>query len=283
MFSPLSSPRRIKPPLGVRLNRGHPLAKGLVARYLFNENGGQTLYDIAGNNHGALTNGPAWAPGQPGKVGAALRFDGTNDYVQTPFVGLSSSAAFTISFWLKRNAVGTTAPFLSAYDSNSLRLDIQPYSDNFIYIIFGAPYAYYSYSAVTWTQFAVVFDGAASPRLKLYIDTFVQTVAGSSGAIPATTTAISSGLQIGRTGETGGVFGAGLIDDIRIYNRALLPDEVKQLYLDPYCDMERQRGAIKYFLPSVVASSSSGGVTPAWLRRRRRQKQGTLTMSERIR
>src|SRR3990172_6604087 len=94
--------RQVKPILPV-LQQAHPLARGLVGAWLFFERGGTTLYDLSGNNNkGTLTLFPA-APWKIDLHGAALTFDGTDDYVD---VGNSFNFSnnFTIEAWLKRNA-----------------------------------------------------------------------------------------------------------------------------------------------------------------------------------
>ena len=74
--------------IGVNLfkkrDEGTPIKDGLVAEYLFNEGRGQVLCDYSGNgNHGQLgstreadTNDPLWTP-------QGLEFDGVDDFVTT--------------------------------------------------------------------------------------------------------------------------------------------------------------------------------------------------------
>ncbi len=55
---------------------------GLIAHWSFNEGFGFTANDSSGNgNTGTLVNGPAWVDG---KLGKALDFSGSNDYVLIP-------------------------------------------------------------------------------------------------------------------------------------------------------------------------------------------------------
>jgi len=69
----------IKPIRGTRLNLAHPLAKGLVGCWLFNEGTGGRIFDLSMNgNHGTfvkMDNTSAWA-------GGGLLFDGVDDYIQ---------------------------------------------------------------------------------------------------------------------------------------------------------------------------------------------------------
>jgi hypothetical protein len=50
-----------KPPVGVQLNRSHPLARGLVSCFLFNEVTSKTLFNHAQPGTRATQNGsPTW-------------------------------------------------------------------------------------------------------------------------------------------------------------------------------------------------------------------------------
>ena len=56
--------KTLKPPLGVRLNTSHPLARGLVGCLLMNEGGGNKAFDLSGNGkHGTLTATASWDGG----------------------------------------------------------------------------------------------------------------------------------------------------------------------------------------------------------------------------
>jgi len=75
--------------------------EGLVADWLFYYGGGDTLYDVSGNNNHGTIKGAVW---KDGRYGWALVFDGTN-YVEVPdstsISGLlSPGSKFTVSFWV---------------------------------------------------------------------------------------------------------------------------------------------------------------------------------------
>lgn len=72
-----------------------------VGEWKFDEGTGTTAQDTSGNgNDGTLENGPMW---KMGKVGKALRFDGTNDYVEIDNVGsyIRGGNLSTTSIWVK--------------------------------------------------------------------------------------------------------------------------------------------------------------------------------------
>src|SRR5450759_5412343 len=79
-----------------------PFTHGLVGYWKFDEGTGTNATDSSGmGNNGTLTNGPTWTTG---KVGGALSFDGTDDYVNVPDnPSLDMSGNLTIEFWHKWN------------------------------------------------------------------------------------------------------------------------------------------------------------------------------------
>ena len=71
----------------------------------------------------------------------------------------------------------------------------------------------------TWTHLAATYDGA---NLRLYVNGTQVATRAVTGSMRASTGA----LRIGGNSTWGEWFG-GLIDDVRIYNRALTPSEVQ--------------------------------------------------------
>ncbi len=74
-----------KPPVGIQLNKQHPLAQGLVGCWLFNEGAGLRVNDLSGNsNHGILTNFEpmsATSGWTGGNTGTSLIFNGINNFI----------------------------------------------------------------------------------------------------------------------------------------------------------------------------------------------------------
>ncbi len=66
-----------------------------MLRLMFDEGTGVLAHDSSGSGHdGTLVNNPSWIAG---KLGSALFFNGTNNYVQVPTFDLTSN--FSVSFW----------------------------------------------------------------------------------------------------------------------------------------------------------------------------------------
>ncbi len=78
---------------------------GAVAYWKFDETEGSITYDSIGDNDGILNGGPLWQPAG-GQIDGALAFDGTDDYVSTPFVLNPATGAFSVFAWIKGGAPG---------------------------------------------------------------------------------------------------------------------------------------------------------------------------------
>jgi len=71
-----------------------------VAHWAFDETTGRVAADSAGTCDGVLMGGPVWQPSD-GKVGGALKFDGSNDCVVTDFVLDPASGPFSVFAWVQ--------------------------------------------------------------------------------------------------------------------------------------------------------------------------------------
>ena len=120
---------------------------------------------------------------------------------------------------------------------------METYTDGELYVEVrngAATYGHLDYSpyvtAGKWFHYAVVFDGSQSGNnanaLRLYINGVNRTLT-YNGTIPATTANLATrNFTIGQSDDTAAGISAwnGSMDDVRIYNRALAPAEIKLLY-----------------------------------------------------
>lgn len=77
----------VKPPLGVRVRRGHPNGYNLIGAWLMNENSGAALYDLTGNGSVATNTNTTW-------IAQGLQYNGSNarSAIQnTSFLNLTSN------------------------------------------------------------------------------------------------------------------------------------------------------------------------------------------------
>ncbi len=207
--------------------------RGLVGYWGFDEGSGTTAYDGSGNsNTGTLTNGPKWASG---KVGGAVQFDGVDDYVNFSSIVTDPQNDFTVMGWAKiLSGVGSNskvfcwgnitndAPFVCLDDGQGggiLRFVIR----NDASAAFSALSNNVGFETGVWHYLVGVRNGNT---LTAYVDG--QPGTPTTDTIGAVTTNRNAIGRITRLNST--AYFNGLIDEVRIYNRALTDAEVKFHY-----------------------------------------------------
>jgi len=195
------------------------ITNGLVGYWKFDEVSGATASDSSGNNNtGTLANGPSWTKG---KFGNALNFDGMNDYVDTGS-DLFGTGNITVSAWI--NYAGAN-PNGVIFGNRSTILNIQTTynrigftSNNGITWLLASPVPL---DPNKWGHIAVtrLSDGTAT----IYANG--QAVGSGSSGTPV---AGLTNAFIGYSQYQGNL--NGLIDETRVYNRALSSSEISQLY-----------------------------------------------------
>ena len=189
----------------------------LIACWKLDEAKGNTAYDSAGTNDAAVLGNPVWQP-EGGAVDGAIALDGMDDYLEAPFVLNPSDATFSVFTWVKGDAPGQVivsqlgaADWLMADAEGKLMTQLMgPGRD-------ACPLG--SQTLITdgqWHRIAFVRDGS---RRSLYVDG-TMAAEDTQGTLPSST----KGLYIGCGKAMGpGTFWSGLIDDVRVYNRAVRP------------------------------------------------------------
>ncbi|MHC4463891.1 MAG: LamG domain-containing protein, partial [Planctomycetota bacterium] len=161
---------------------------------------------------------PQWRPLQ-GQTGGALELDGKGDFISTPFVVNPADGVFSVFAWIKGGAPGQV--ILSQGNGTSW-LCMDSATGNLMTEL-KEPGRYsgalLSQTVITdghWHRVGFVWDGA--DRI-LYVDDTevardVQTgLEGSRGSLY---------IGVGNTFGSSSFF-SGLVDDVRIYNRAVRP------------------------------------------------------------
>jgi glucose/arabinose dehydrogenase/chitodextrinase len=203
---------------------------GLVGAWGFNEGSGSTTADTSGNgNTASLANGPSWVAG---KHGNAVSLDGINDYLpvpNSPSLDVSGNA-LTLSAWLNPASIPGDSVVLgkfwgltmsSPYYQYGLELDGGTGPHFYIGTAAGLTGASMG-SALPlgqWSHVAVVFNGTQAQF-------YVNGILVATRAVNASITARGTGLRIGADANTQ-QFYKGLIDDVRVYKRALTSLEVQ--------------------------------------------------------
>ena len=209
---------------------------GLVGYWKFDEGEGDIAYDASGyGNDGTLMNEPTWVDGLP-LLNKALQFDGIDDYVAVPDASsLDMTGPFTIMAWIRPDALpaGTgdaeIASFINKWMNYILQTGEQsPHKPGRLRIVAqnseGNWYALESDSVLVvnrWQHIVGLWDG---DNLKL----FHNGLEIASLHIPSFTPGpyLQEGLYIG-TEKAFWQFFDGLIDEVKIYSRALSPEEIQ--------------------------------------------------------
>lgn len=207
----------------------HPHNHGLVAWHLAVPplDGGRYSYDLAGRNHGTLTNGPSWrGASRPGGHGC-LTFDGVNDYVDCGVRQLVPAGATAISFgcWARADTVAGRYILMG---QNNAGAGYTLQTDGAAVLYDAATFTGPEAGVVTagrWTHWFVTWDGAT---VRLYQDGVSAGSASRSGTLPSASARLEFGAQTDIPGFERYLPGA--IDDAPVYSRALPPAEVAALY-----------------------------------------------------
>ena len=218
------------------------LTSGLVGEWSFN--GADTNWtsatagttnDLSGNNNtGTMTNMSRSSSPVPGISGQALSFDGSDDYVLASGQFPVTNSWQTVSVWVKFNAFGSGNNSVLAERGDPIYnegIQLMMYDNKVQWVITSTypwPYVLIGNTILSlgvWYHIVGTVDGS---NLRLYIngvqDTASPVAFGGSEIRGAGTQYLFGG------GCRGTMYFNGLIDEVRIYNRALSADEVLQLY-----------------------------------------------------
>jgi len=206
---------------------------GLISNYDFEDN----VLDIQGENEGTVVGNPQYVSG---KYGKSMDFDGSDDYVKYGDVLDQQTNDFTLSAWVKStstaggNGNGIIYKRGTAYAySTGYRLNM-PNGQFNLHIADGTSYSSLTVGSVgeyndnEWHYVAGVVD--RGNELRLYVDGIFK------GSIPNTfTTDISNDnaeFTIGGAKIGGGYYHPfdGSIDNVKIFNRDLSPQEISEDY-----------------------------------------------------
>ncbi|MFN7161311.1 MAG: LamG-like jellyroll fold domain-containing protein [Candidatus Gracilibacteria bacterium] len=178
--------------------------------------------DTPGTNDGILTNGATYTLG---KRGQAFQFDGVNDYVNLPAGGAVSSGDFTISHWIRASDFASAHVIYEQGTNGYIQTRVMP-GGQFLASVDGTNLdsANTTLTANTWYLLSMTYQGSS---MKLYVNDSL------AGTYTRTANYLRDRAQIGSNTDVSGnpiAFFAGLIDDVRIYGRALTGGEITNLY-----------------------------------------------------
>ena len=204
------------------------LTRGLLGRWTFDEGKGAIAGDVSGrDNHGKIMGGAKWAKG---KIGGALEFDGSDDFVSIPNEGaFDITDGVTVSAWIRVESF--TKPWQAfvtkgdrawrlhrANETKGVGFACSDLSRQEVGDLLGKA----DVADSQWHHVAGVLDG---DKALIFVDGVKDTSAASSPKISVN----DYPVLIGANAQRAGRLFHGLIDDVRIYDRALSADELRVL------------------------------------------------------
>lgn len=204
--------------------------EGLVAHWDFDEGQGDVLRDRSGNdNHGRL-HGAEWVRcGQ----GWALRFDGVDDYVlceDTPSLGITGPC--TILAWVRPEALPPADAGIVGKHTETLGLTFYKDGSCYWYVSSGGNHINAPVKLDEWQHVAGVFDGT---RMSLYVNGFPKASKESQYKEVKRGKNMQMGCfspnpaQVSPATKSLAHF-TGMIDQVRVYSRALTTFEIQTHY-----------------------------------------------------
>ena len=254
---------------------------GLLAHFDFEEGEGMTATDVSGN--GLVGNfdpidgtGPAWdtadVPPLLGGTTASIEFDGIGDRIivtgyKVP--ELSGTTSRTLMAWVKSRGVspnGAENMGILAFGQNQLgdKWNFRAENSNGpvpggLRVEVNGGYIVSTTNIVdaTWHHVAMTFEDDGTPDVEdilLYVDGQLETASASLAQVIHTDTANGIDLRIGD--DHSNRKWDGWIDDVRIYNYALTPEEIEKARLGGT--------AAPFQITSAIYDEAAGSVTLTW-------------------
>ena len=206
------------------------LDSGLVAYYPFNGNAN----DESGNSNNGIVGGAVLTSDRFGVDSAAYEFDGTSSYItipssatlESPTTELTQAAWINIYSWslvgqafgpvtMKSNSGGNAFQYRLSVSDGGINTAINNWN-NFVTIL----------DTLNINEWYFIVTTLKDDTVKTYVDgEFI-----GEGTLAGPIFYDNQPLEIGRDVPGATEIFHGKIDDIRIYNRALTPEEIDSLY-----------------------------------------------------
>ena len=229
---------------------------------------GDTLKDVSGNgNHGTLTNMDAATDWVATSKGLALGFDGTDDHVVIPTFGRDLTSQATVSCIFRPVVVDSTwrkaiiQPYSTSWSNPYYRWQIGTYQ-NRLFCGFNVNNNYFT-GHLPDTDIASsgnvyhVVGTFKNGVIRLFVNGISKNQADKSSIATTIISGVTDEVCIGRDASyfnqerlNGNVYQAS------IYNRALSPQEIKQLYVDSLAPF-RKKQRVSVAVPAAVTPSAT--------------------------
>jgi len=246
--------KRWKPPVGARVNWGHPLSRALRGYWTFAEGGGEVAHDLVAGNHATKYYTPAQITWTEEPQGSCIDLQGDlyAGMRLTSSLGLTATAPWTISWRCQGDGDSTEARVIGAYLSTSTNVWLREGVQTRVYFDDGSYWSINSLSTFTsWTDYVLTSDGAgaSSCNVAIYVD----------GVLVDTSSSENAAFNLEMLG-TGGSSSTSTFDGrfswCAVWDRVLLASEISSLYVDPFQFLDWPTSKLYLIVPSA-----GGGTT----------------------
>jgi hypothetical protein len=208
-----------------------------VGYWKFDEGAGSTAHDSSGNgNDGTLYNNPTWVTGE---VGGALQFDGVSTYAEAPdSSSLDVTNAVTLEAWVYPNSLTGWTNVIEKDQEGGYKLGF--YNNQVVFTL----YQLLDESSTgtvplnQWSYVAATYDGQ---NVKIYINGNLDTTIAHTEEIGVG----ESPVDIGWRRTSSASYFNGVMDEVKVWNRALTAEEINAEYAAVY-----EQGATPCSLPN---------------------------------
>jgi len=194
---------------------------GLVGHWAMDEGSGDKVADASGKGNDGTAKGTQWVNG---KYGKALQFDGATSIVDIPYsVDMMPVEGATIAVWLyptdatRSCVVGQFEAYGLALFTN-LQLKSVIWGDDWVMDDITIPMKEWSHIAMTWD--------VANAERKIFVNGKQVAEKGDALPIPNVQNDFGIGIWIGWPAAWGDDWFMGIMDDVKLWNRALTAEEV---------------------------------------------------------
>lgn len=207
---------------------------GLVGYWPFNGN----ATDVSGNGNNGIVNGATLTTDRFGNQNSAYSFDGINDQIVVADTNiLDITKNLSLCAWIKPASFGSENKIITKFPPNSYQLSVWN-NKAIIQICPNGQPDYWDNKCISndsininkWSFICGIYD-YDNNLMKVYINGVLEKSVSVSGQINSGNAPVIIGNFYGGTNW----WWHGVIDDIRIYNRALSATEILALYNESIC------------------------------------------------
>ncbi|MFO0793482.1 MAG: LamG-like jellyroll fold domain-containing protein, partial [Candidatus Brocadiaceae bacterium] len=206
---------------------GAPVQAGLSALYVFDEGSGATALDTSGNGNNGTINDATWTTG---KIGSALSFDGTSSYILLSNT-LDAFSEFTCAAWVKADDLSVKRGIFTSGGFNTSGFRFRINTNGSVWMLMAGGDSYNTLLTAAGVVksglfYHITVTGKSGQYMRIYVN---GELAKEKVTTQTVTTPTASGY-IGTSWSKTSELMKGVIDDVRIYKRALSNQEVLDVY-----------------------------------------------------